>query len=149
MQGVINNERMIAMNLPIEVSCQCGQVSYTLTQAPNMVLACHCKECQKLSTAPLSVTAVVPAAAVEFRGEMGEFRRIAESGNTNVARFCKGCGNRVYHFNPDKPDEVKLKLKPTDAAHASLFEPKLHVWVKEKPAWYTVPEGVPAYNAGT
>ncbi len=63
------------MDYPIEAACQCGQVTYQLFEPPKVVLACHCKECQKLSTSPFSVTAVVDAEAIKFQGELKEWRR--------------------------------------------------------------------------
>ncbi|WP_455749392.1 hypothetical protein [Marinobacter salarius] len=42
-----------------------------------MIVACHCKEYQKLSTSAFSVTAVVDAGAVESQGEMVEWSRVA------------------------------------------------------------------------
>ncbi|GAK86091.1 Gfa-like protein [Vibrio ponticus] len=100
------------MSYPIEGQCQCGQVTYQLKAAPQMVAACHCTECQKLATAPFSVTALVKAEDIEFSGDMGEWSRPADSGNTNAAKFCTSCGNRVYHFNPQDAAMIKLKLKP-------------------------------------
>ena len=76
------------MTCPIEGACQCGGVKYRLLAPPQMVLACHCKECQKLSTSAFSITAVVRTSDVEFLGEMAEWSRVAESGNINGAKFC-------------------------------------------------------------
>jgi len=131
---------------PIKGSCQCGQVTYRLAEVPKMVLACHCTECQKLSTSPFSITAIVATNAIEFSGELKEWSRSAESGNKNCAKFCPGCGNRVYHFNPDDPSTVKLKLKPVKMTDASIFEPTVHVWVSEKLSWYRIPEGVKVFD---
>jgi len=133
------------MKLPIEGACQCGKVTYTLHQKPKMVFACHCTECQKLATGPFSVTAVVDADAIEFHGEMGEWSRIADSGNTNIARFCKSCGNRIYHFNPDDDATVKLKLKPVDLDDDTIFEPQAHIWVSEKLRWFQIPEDIKTF----
>jgi hypothetical protein len=130
------------MEYPIEASCQCGQVSYKLHEAPLTVLACHCTECQKLATAPFSVTAIVDAKAIEFTGELKEWTRIADSGNRNLAKFCPDCGNRIYHINPDDPDTIKLKLKPVNFPDASLFEPTAHIWTRKKLSWYQIPAGV-------
>jgi len=130
------------MKFPIEGSCQCGQVTYKLHEVPKMVVACHCTECQKLATGPYSVTAVVDAAAIEFEGELKEWSRSSDSGNTNNALFCPDCGNRVYHINPDDPATVKLKLKPVDFDDDSLFEPKAHVWTSKKLSWLEIPDGV-------
>jgi hypothetical protein len=134
------------MSYPISGSCQCGQLTYTINQAPNLVLACHCKECQKLSTSPFSVTAIFPSEAIEFSGEMKEWSRPAASGNQNNAMFCPECGNRVYHYNPADQSTLKLKLKPTELEDDTIFEPTVHVWVSEKLSWYKIPEGVKAMD---
>lgn len=134
------------MKYPIEGACQCGQVTYKLKEAPKVVMACHCTECQKLSTSPFSVTAIVASSAIDFSGEMSEWGRSSESGNKNHAKFCPGCGNRIYHFNPDDLSMIKLKLKPVNLEDDSLFKPTAHVWVSEKPNWYQIPEGVKVYE---
>jgi hypothetical protein len=133
------------MEFPIEGSCQCGQVTYKLYEAPTKVYACHCTECQKLSTSPFSITAIVPAGAIEFTGELSEWSRVADSGNRNNAKFCPTCGNRVYHYNPDDPATVKLKLKPVSLADDGIFAPKAHIWVSEKQSWYQIPEGLEVF----
>ncbi|MBV1932396.1 MAG: GFA family protein [Porticoccaceae bacterium] len=135
---------MIDSKYPIEGSCQCGQISYQLLEPPLMVAACHCKECQKLSTSAFSITAVVKTESVVFGGELKEWRRVADSGNKNYAKFCPSCGNRMYHFDPDNPETIKLK--PSNLADTSWLEPSVHVWVSQKQAWYQVPEGVRQFD---
>lgn len=131
---------------PIQGSCQCGQVTYQLHEAPKMVLACHCTECQKLSTSPFSVTAVIASSGIEFSGELKEWSRAADSGNRSSAKFCPSCGNRIYHFNPEDVSTVKLKLKPVNMANDDVFKPTAHVWVCEKLSWYQIPEGVKVFD---
>lgn len=131
------------MTYPIQGSCQCGGVTYRLLNAPTAIIACHCKACQKLSTSAFSITAMVDAADIEFEGEMAEWSRLADSGNTNSAKFCPTCGNRIYHFNPDQPD--KIKLKPANLDDTSIIKPTAHVWVSEKQDWFTIPEGVKVF----
>ncbi len=131
------------MEFPIHGACQCGQVTYELLAAPQRVIACHCQECQKLSSAPFSVTALVSAENIRFSGDMKEWCRVAESGNTNVAKFCPDCGVRIYHVNPAEPDAIKLKLKPAGLADDTLFTPSRHIWTSEKLSWDTIPEGMP------
>ncbi len=111
-----------------------------------MVLACHCTECQKLSTSPFSVTAIVNSSAIEFVGELKEWSRVADSGNKNTAKFCYACGNRIYHFNPDDSETIKLKLKPVNLVNPEIFEPVAHVWVCEKLSWYHIPEGTKVFE---
>jgi len=134
------------MGFPINGACQCGQLTYQLFEKPKMVLACHCTECQKLSTAPFSITAVIASTAIEFKGELKECSRRTEGGNKNNAKFCPTCGNRVYHYNPDDSSTLKLKLKPVNLLDSEIFEPTMHVWVSEKLSWYKVPEGVKVFE---
>ncbi len=135
---------MSEANYPIQGSCQCGAVTYELHEPPLMVVACHCKECQKLSTSAFSITAVVRADAVRFKGKMNDWSRVADSGNINAAKFCPTCGNRIYHYNPDQPDTIKLK--PSNLADTRIIEPTAHVWVSEKQAWFQIPEGVKVFE---
>lgn len=132
------------MSYPINGACQCGGVTYQLLSEPQMVVACHCKECQKLSTSAFSITAMVNADQVRFEGEMADWSRQADSGNISAAKFCPGCGNRIYHYNPAEPD--KIKLKPSNLSDTSIIKPVAHVWVSEKQDWYTIPEGVRVFD---
>lgn len=129
---------------PIKGSCQCGEVTYELLEPPMMIVACHCKECQKLSTSAFSITAMVTAKSVKFKGVMKDWSRPAESGNISAAKFCPSCGNRLYHFDPNKPE--KIKLKPSNLSDTRIIQPMIHVWVSEKQDWYQIPEGVKAFD---
>ncbi len=131
------------MEFPIHGACQCGGVTYQLLAKPLKVVACHCKECQKLSTSAFSITAIVKREDVVFQGEMQEWSRRAESGNISGAKFCPTCGNRIYHFNPD--DMSTIKLKPSNLSDTSLIQPTVHAWVSEKQDWYVIPEGVTTF----
>ncbi|WP_067047016.1 GFA family protein [Moritella sp. JT01] len=135
---------MSNIKYPIKGSCQCGQVTYELLEAPLMVAACHCKECQKLSTSAFSITAIVNTDSVKFKGAMKDWNRVADSGEVNGAKFCPSCGNRIYHFNPNEPD--KLKLKPSNLSDTRIIKPTIHVWVSEKQEWFEIPEGVKTFN---
>ena len=129
---------------PITGACQCGGVKYTLKEPPIMIAACHCRECQKLSTSAFSITAVVKSDTVEFSGEMQDWSRGSDSGNISAEKFCHTCGNRIYHYNPEELGT--LKLKPSNLSNTKLIVPTVHVWLSEKQDWYQVPEGVKTFE---
>jgi len=131
------------MKYPIKGSCLCGRVTYTLREPPITIAACHCKQCQKLSTSAFSISAMVNASAVEVVGEMKEWRRTGASGQESVARFCPCCGTHIYHSNPARPDTLMLKLSSLE--DTSIIDPTVHVWVQEKQDWYQIPEGVTSF----
>jgi hypothetical protein len=131
---------MSYVQYPIKGACQCGGVTYELLAAPSLVAACHCKECQKLSTSAFSITAMVDADHLSIQGEMQDWQRPADSGNVSAAKFCPTCGNRIYHYNPADPQ--KLKLKVSNLEDTRLIQPTVHIWVSEKQDWFQIPEGV-------
>lgn len=135
---------MESVKYPIKGSCQCGEVTYELLEPPLMVAACHCKECQKLSTSAFSITAMVTAQSVKFNGVMKDWSRSSDSGNLSAAKFCLTCGNRLYHFDPNEPE--KLKLKPSNLSDTRIINPTVHVWVSEKQDWYQIPVGVKVFD---
>ncbi len=135
---------MSETEFPIEGSCQCGRVRYKLLKKPDTMYACHCKACQKLSTSAFSITAFVKAEDFEVEGEMNEWGRLADSGNKNHAKFCPTCGNRIYHFNPDKPEMIKLK--PASMDDTSWIKPSAHIWLCEKQDWFEAPKDTPQYD---
>jgi hypothetical protein len=132
------------MKYPINGSCQCGGVTYQLFEPPLAIVACHCKQCQKLSTSAFSITAMVDSKAVAFRGQMKEWSRIGSSGNTSTAKLCPTCGNHIYHFNPSDPS--RIMLKPSTLSDTSIINPTIHVWVSEKQEWYSIPDGVMTFE---
>ncbi|WP_159820210.1 GFA family protein [Colwellia sp. 20A7] len=132
---------------PIKGACQCGGVTYELLEPPLMVIACHCIECQKLSTSAFSITAMVKTDTVIFKGEMKDWSRLADSGNVSAAKFCVTCGNRIYHYDPKDPE--KLKLKPTNLSDTRIINPTAHLWVSEKQDWFQIPEGVKTFEYQT
>lgn len=135
---------MSEVTYPIHGACQCGGVTYTLLASPAMVVACHCKECQKLSTSAFSITAMVDAKDVVFEGVMADWSRPADSGNISAAKFCPTCGNRIYHFNPNQPDAIKLK--PSNLSDTRVIQPTAHAWVSEKQDWFAIPDGVKQFD---
>lgn len=135
---------MPEITYPITGACQCNSVTYQLLAPPQAVIACHCKECQKLSTSAFSITALVRAQDLIFKGPLAQWSRIAESGNTNAAAFCGTCGNRIYHLNPAQPEIIKLK--PSNLSDTRVIQPTKHVWVSEKQEWFLIPAGAEVFE---
>ncbi|MGC7589201.1 GFA family protein [Bisgaard Taxon 46] len=132
------------MDYPINGQCQCGQVHYTLHKAPLVIAACHCKQCQKLSSSAFSISAMIDKDALELTGELKQFVRQSESGHSIIAMFCPICANPIYHYSPSYPD--KLMLKPSTLDNTDIIEPTIHVWTKEKQSWYSIPDNVMAFE---
>jgi hypothetical protein len=47
---------------------QCGKIRYEITEAPLPVYACHCRDCQRLTSSAFSMGVVVPEAGFKLSG---------------------------------------------------------------------------------
>ena len=125
-------------------SCQCGSVTYRVTEPPVISLVCHCVDCQKLSSSPFSATVTYHSHALQVSGRLERWIRIAESGTPNAAFFCPICGNRIYHENPDRPG--LRRLKPGTLDSGPIPTPEVQVWVSRKQPWFEIPGDLPTFK---
>ena len=133
------------MDIPFSGTCQCGEVKYRVTCEPVVTVACHCRDCQKLSASAFSLTMLIPEASFELlSGSLTVFERPADMGGSAVCYFCSTCGNRVYHENPQVPG--LFRLKPGGLDDTSIIQPQAHVWTSRAQPWFQFPEGVPVYE---
>ena len=132
-------------NYPLTGRCQCGAIEYSVAEPFALQVVCHCTECQKYTAAAFGITVMINSEAFTItKGQLRKWTRSADSGNTNDCYFCAGCGNRIYHQNPDKPRIIKLK--PGTLDDVSVIAPEMHVWVKSKQPWVQIPQGIKQYD---
>ena len=133
------------MIYPIKGNCQCGYIQYEVKKPFILQVACHCYDCQKFSATAFGISAVLERDGFELiSGELKVFVRTADSGNKNEAHFCPNCGNRIYHVNLNKQDQIRLK--PGTLEDTSTIQPTAHYWVKNKQDWVDIPKGVQVYD---
>jgi hypothetical protein len=133
------------MDIPMTGVCQCGEVQYVVRKAPIITVACHCRDCQKLSASAFSLTMLITDDALEVtHGHLKVFERPADHGGSALCYFCPTCGNRVYHRNPQLPGY--LRLKPGGLDDTSLISPQAHVWTSRAQRWFVFPDDVPVYE---
>ena len=122
------------MKLPAKGSCQCGSVNYEVTDEPIATVACHCMDCQKLSTSAFSVSMILNRSGFRMlSGELKSWERPTASGRVAVCWFCPDCGNRIFHADPEMPDVIRLK--PGTLEDTSVLDPQAHVWTCREQPW--------------
>ena len=122
------------MKLPANGSCQCGNVNYEVTDEPLVTVACHCKDCQKLSTSAFSISMVLNRSGFKIlSGKLKSWERPTAAGGVAVCWFCPDCGNRIFHENPAMPNVIRLK--PGTLEDTSVLEPQAHVWTCREQQW--------------
>ena len=81
------------MKLPQNGGCQCGALRYEVTQAPSMVYACHCMDCQRMTSSAFSMGIVLPADAFRLvAGEPRVMKRTTDSGRVSTRWVCRNVG---------------------------------------------------------
>jgi len=120
----------------IDARCSCGALALSLPEAPIIVAACHCLECQRRTGAPFGVGAFYPVEAVTISGTPKEYVRAGESGGKVRCYFCPDCGSTVFW----KPDKFPMMI---GVAVGAIADPKLpapvkSVFERSKYAWVEI-----------
>jgi len=113
--------------LPWSASCLCGQVRMTVSAAPVIAMACHCRGCQKLSGGPYSLTLMIPADGFAAEGEtvLGGLHR-----DESPHHHCSHCKNWLFTTNIGGGQFVNFR--PTMLDDASWVRPLVESFVGDK-----------------
>ena len=77
---------------PHRGGCLCGAVRYSYDAAPLATVACHCRDCQKLTGATNLLTIYAERAAFRHeQGELARYRKRADSGREADYVRCARC----------------------------------------------------------
>ena len=133
------------MNL--EGGCACGKIRYRLTNAPMIVHACHCRDCQKLSGSAFALNLWIERKFVEVTGPAPVTFRVppGSSGKPHDVYACATCGTHLwnkYHAAPG--DTVLLCVGTLD--DPSAVEPPVHIFTRSKAPWLELPEGARVFE---
>ncbi|KXF90762.1 GFA family protein [Phaeobacter inhibens] len=125
---------MTQPNLPLTGACLCGAVQLHVTAFPLLTLACHCRDCQKLTASAYSLTVMFPAEAVTATGEL------VLGGKHGEARkhyYCPTCLSFVLSRLKAAPERVNLRASLLD--DLTWFTPFVEIMTEDKQPWATVP----------
>lgn len=132
------------MKIPLNGSCQCGAVTYTVSAEPLFTYACHCSSCQKRTGSAFSLGLVIATEAMALKGALTTWSRVSEQGNTNTRYSCASCGNIIYGIGDINPELAKLQAGTLE--DTSAVEPEVHIWTSRKQLWLTLPDGVQQFE---
>ncbi len=125
--------------------CQCGNVRYEVTDAPQRVCVCHCTHCQRQSGSAFGMALVVNSADFWLtQGELKTYASTSDAGRAKLGAFCPGCGTRIYH----KPEWRKgmLSVRAGTLDDTSKLKPDVHIWTSSKQPWITIPDDVESHE---
>jgi hypothetical protein len=118
--------------------CLCGQVRYSATADPAIVVVCHCKDCQKQSGTAFSVEVGVPKSSISVQGQLKTFHGTGDSGRPVERNFCPECGSPIFSDIAVMPELSFIKAHTLD--DTSWLDPKMHIYCDSKAQWTRIPE---------
>ena len=124
------------MKLPLNGTCQCNDVTYSVNAEPLFIYACHCHSCQQRTGSAFSMALVISTNTLDLEGELTPWSRVSDQGNINTRYSCTSCGNIIYGIGDSSPELAKLQAGTL--LDTSEVEPEVHLWVTHKQPWLTL-----------
>jgi hypothetical protein len=121
--------------------CLCKAVRYRITAPPIVTRVCWCRLCQYLGAGSSTVNVCFPTDAVTVKGELRDYRSIAESGNVMHRRFCPACGTHVFSEAEARPQLIFVRCGTLD--DAEWVKPAMTIWTSRAPTWACIDSTIP------
>ena len=121
--------------LPMGGACRCRKIRFEIRVAPLMTIACHCLDCQKMSSSAFSITAMVPANG--FHVLEGEPEERSVPGSRRQHFFCPDCMS--WLFTRLEGVDARVNVRPTLCDDTSWVTPFIETMTTAKLPWVTTP----------
>jgi hypothetical protein len=125
--------------------CLCGALRYVVDGAPLHMGHCYCADCRKASGSGFIPFIGVASTAVRFTGATRSFTSVSASGTDAVRNFCAVCGSLVFGGVIGKDKSHTIYAGTLD--DPALFQPKIAIFTRGRPAWAIIPSGLTVYEA--
>ena len=130
----------------LEGGCACGAVRYFMESAPMFVHCCHCHDCQRQTGTAFVLNALIETARVRLlKGEVVRSTMPTESGRPHGIDRCSSCGTAMWSEYGGLASLRFVRLGTLDDPTA--LEPNVHIYVRSKLPWMSIPPGVPSFEA--
>jgi hypothetical protein len=129
-----------------EDGCARGQPRYRLAGAPMLIHCCHCRDCQRQTGSALVINAPIETDRIALLA--GDLRRVAvptNSGRPHQVFRCATCQTAMWSEYGEIETLRFVRVGTLDDPAA--IPPNVHIYVRSKLPWVTLPEGVPSFEA--
>ncbi len=133
------------MAADLQGGCACGAVRYRLGSLPMFVHCCHCRDCQRHTGSAFVLNALIETERVVLLSGTPEPVAVpTPSGKPQEIYRCPSCRVALWsaYGGVQKLRFVRVGTLDDPAA----LKPDVHIYVRSKLPWVTLPEGVPAFD---
>jgi len=121
--------------MKIDGNCHCGFVTYEADIDPEMVMICHCTDCQTLSGSAFRTIVLTRQGGFRLlSGELKSYVKTGESGSRRPQTFCPECGSPIYSTSEsDGPRTYSIRVG-TIRQRRELV-PGAQIWCRSALPW--------------
>jgi hypothetical protein len=124
--------------------CLCGQLRYEARGAPDGMGFCYCADCRKASGSGFIPFMGFAASVLTITGRAHQFHSPAMRGGSATRNSCPDCGGLVFGGIHGVHDSHTIYAGSLD--DASHFKPTLAIFVRDKPDWVAMLEGLTVFE---
>jgi len=116
----------------LEGGCACAAVRYRLASPPMFVHCCHCRDCQRQTGSAFVINALIETDRTD-------------SGRPHLIYRCPNCRTAVWSEYGGLAALRFVRVGTLD--NPAALSPDVHIYVRSKLPWVTLPHAVPAFEA--
>src|SRR5262245_14930651 len=117
--------------------CRCGAIRYEVSGASVAQVACHCRDCQYVSSGGANYSMVFHRSGFALlSGEPKAFKAKPTSGGSF---FCAACGVHLFSGPDSHPELIAIKVGSLD--DSSDFRVQADMRMKSAPPWHRPHDG--------
>jgi hypothetical protein len=125
--------------------CACGAVRYSLQSRPMFVHCCHCRDCQRQTGSAFVLNAIIETDRISLLSGTPHPNPLpTESGRPHDVYRCPTCGTALWSDYGRRPGLRFVRVGTLD--NATALRPDVHIFVRSKLPWITLPPDVPAFD---
>jgi hypothetical protein len=125
-------------------SCRCGNISLEIRAKPQIMLQCHCLDCQKSTGTGHTSNAYFTIEDVIIRGDATCHNVESDSGYEMTRCFCPTCGSRMFGYNEQKPGIISIQVGCLD--DHSWFTPQVVLYASKQEDWDITSDEVQTFD---
>jgi hypothetical protein len=125
-------------------SCSCGEISLVIRDKPQIMMQCHCLDCQKVSGTGHTSHAYFATEDVTIEGDASCHSVESDSGHEMIRCFCPVCGSRMFGYNGQKPGTISIEVGCLD--DRSWFTPQIVLFASRREDWDITSDEIPNFQ---
>jgi len=131
---------------PVEGTCLCGAIRFTVSGSPRFCAHCYCPNCRRAHGAAFVTWAGFRQEQIQIVSGSDCLTRYLT--DTGAARsFCGRCGSTLFYEGPRWPGEVHVAL--ANLSDDANLQPAAHVYVDDRAPWWRISDELPQYGGET